>query len=92
MEQTGLPVGILPEVRFAHSHDTLGEGDVLLMVSDGALCGGVEAVEALLAAYPAEGEMQALAQAVVDAAVAAEGDHPDDVTAVAIRLCLPEEE
>ena len=92
MEQTGLPVGILPEVRFAHSHDTLGEGDILLMVSDGAFCGGVEAVEALLAAYPAEGEMQALAQAVVDAATAAEEEHPDDITAVAIRLCLPEED
>ena len=92
MEHTGLPVGILPEVRFAHSHDTLGEGDILLMVSDGALCGGVEAVEALLAAYPKEGDMPTLAQAVVDAAAAAEEEHPDDITAVAIRLCLPKED
>ena len=30
--------------------------------------------------------------AVVDAAIAAQGDHPDDITAVALRLCLPPEE
>ena len=92
MENTGLPVGILPEVRFAHSQDTLSEGDILLMVSDGALCGGVEAVEDLLAASPNEGDLQALAQAVVDAAVAAEEEHPDDITAVAIRFTLPDED
>ena len=87
LEQTGLPLGILPKVRFEHSKDTLSEGDVLLMVSDGALSGGMAAVEELLQNHPAEGSMQALAQAVVDAAVAAAGDHPDDVTAVALRLC-----
>lgn len=92
VENSGLPLGILPEVRFAHSHDTLCEGDILLMVSDGALCGGVAAVEELLAGYPTEGDMSALAQAVVDLAVTAEGEHPDDITAVALRLCLPEEE
>lgn len=92
LDNAGLPVGILPEVRFAHSHDILSAGDVLLLVSDGALCGGMAAVEELLAAHPEEASMQALAQAVVDAAVAVEGDHPDDVTVVALRLSLPTEE
>lgn len=90
LENTGLPVGILPRVRFAHSRDTLSDGDVLLMMSDGALCGGMAAIEELLASH--EGDMAALAQAVVDAATKTEGDHPDDITAVAIRLYLPEEE
>ena len=92
LEHTGLPVGILPEVQFAHSHDVLGAGDILLMVSDGALCGGVAAIEELLAAHPDDGDMQTLAQAVIDAAAAAEGDHPDDITAVALRLRLAEED
>lgn len=91
VDNAGLPVGILPEVRFAHSHDILSAGDILLMVSDGALSGGVAAVEELLAAHPEEADMAALARAVVDAAAAAEGDHPDDITAVAVRLVLPEE-
>ena len=90
LEHTGLPVGILPEVQFAHSRDTLSEGDVLLMVSDGALCGGMAAVEELLAAH--RGDMQALAEAVVEAAAAAEKDHPDDITAVALRLVSTDEE
>ena len=90
LESIGLPVGILPHVHFAHSHDTLSEGDVLLLVSDGALCGGTAAVEEILAAH--SGDMSTLAQAVVDAAVAAEGDHPDDITAVALRLCRHQEE
>ena len=90
LESTGLPVGILPQVRFAHSRDTLSEGDILLMVSDGALSGGMGALEELLAAH--EGDMVALAQAVVDTAAQAEGEHPDDITAVAIRLTLPEED
>lgn len=92
LENTGLPVGILPQVQFAHSRDTLSDGDILLMISDGALCGGMGAVEEILAAHNDEEGMQALAQAVVDAAVAAQGDHPDDITAVALRLCLPPEE
>ncbi len=92
LENTGLPVGILPHVQFAHSRDTLSEGDILLMVSDGALCGGTAMVEEILAAHPDEESMQTLAQAVVDAAAAAEGDHPDDITALAMRLCLPEED
>ena len=92
LDNAGLPLGILPDVRFAHSHDRLTAGDILLMVSDGALSGGMAAVEELLAAHPEEASMQTLVQAVVDAAVAAEGDHPDDVTAVALRLTLPTEE
>ncbi len=90
LEHTGLPLGILPEVGFAHSRDTLSEGDVLLMVSDGALCGGMAALEEIVAAH--NGDMHALAQAVVDAAADAEGDHPDDITAVAMRLCRSETE
>ncbi len=92
LENAGLPVGILPHVRFAHGHDTLSEGDVLLLVSDGALCGGLAAIEELLAAYPDDGDMPGLAQAVVDTAVATEGNHPDDITAVAMRLRLTAEE
>ncbi|MBO7341898.1 MAG: hypothetical protein J6U87_04365, partial [Clostridia bacterium] len=33
LEHTGLPLGILPQVGFAHSRDTLSEGDVLLILA-----------------------------------------------------------
>ena len=88
LERTGLPLGILPQVRFERSRDTLSEGDVLLMVSDGALSGGLAVVEELLQSYPSDGSMTALARKVADAAT--EAEHPDDVTVVALRLCRPD--
>ncbi len=86
LDRPGLPVGILSEVAFEHSHDLLSHGDVLLMVSDGALAGGVAAVEELLRQHPADGSMETLAQTVCAAARAAEEGHSDDITAVALRV------
>lgn len=91
LDRSSLPIGILPDIRFEHSHDLLSDGDVLLLVSDGALAGGVAAIEELLRDFPDERTMQDLAQAVTAAARAAEGEHPDDITAVALRLYRPAE-
>lgn len=86
IDRPGLPVGILPVIHFEHSHDTLSHGDVLLLVSDGALAGGVAVVEELLRQHAADGSMTALAQAVCAVARGAEEDHGDDITAVALRV------
>ncbi len=91
LDRAGLPVGILPQIGFEHSHDTLSEGDVLLMVSDGALSDGVAALEVQLRDWPHTGDMQGLAQAVTAAARAAEEGHSDDITAIALRLYRPDE-
>ena len=85
LDRPGLPLGILEGVQYEHSHDTLSHGDVLLMVSDGALAGGLAALEELLRDYPADGGMEELASAVCAAARRAE-DHGDDITAVALRV------
>lgn len=86
IERPGLPIGILPEVAFEHCHDWLAAGDILLMMSDGALADGVAAVEQLLADHPLGDSMQTLADRVADAAHTAAHDHPDDITVVALRL------
>ena len=86
IERPGLPIGILPEVTFEHCHDWLAAGDILLMMSDGALTDGVAAVEQQLADHPSGDSMQQLADRVADAAHAAAGNHPDDITVVAMRL------
>ncbi len=91
LERPSLPVGILPGVRFEHSHDRLVEGDILLLFSDGALAGGLAAVEELLQAHPEQESMQALADRVAAAAQTAGGEHPDDITVIALRLCRAEE-
>lgn len=85
LDNPGLPVGILPGVRFEHSQDHLAEGDLLLMVSDGALAAGVTPLEVLLRDFPEGGDLQALAETVCATARAAE-THPDDISAVVLRL------
>lgn len=86
LERPGLPLGVLAGITAEQYHDTLSPGDVLLMVSDGALSGGVAAVEEILRQYPGDGSMTALAQAVCDAARSADKEHSDDITAVALRV------
>ena len=88
LERTSLPLGILTDVRFEHCADWLADGDILLMLSDGALGGGVAPIELMLRDRPAGESMQALAARIADAARAAAGDHSDDVTVLAARLSL----
>lgn len=87
LEPPGLPLGILPEVRFEHSHDRLVEGDILLLFSDGVLADGLAAVEEQLRDHPEEESMQTLAERIAATAEAAGREHPDDITVVALRLC-----
>lgn len=86
LEQPSLPVGILPDVRFEHMHDWLAAEDILLLVSDGALSGGLAPVEVLLRDFPSDGSMQQLAEQIAAAARAAQGEHQDDITVLALRL------
>lgn len=86
LDKAGLPVGILPDVRFEQAQDTLSAGDILLMVSDGALSAGSAAVEEILHSHPEGESLQALCDGIVAAARAAEDAHSDDITVVALRL------
>ena len=92
LDRPGLPVGILPDPRFEQSHDRLVEGDLVLMVSDGALAAGTAAVEQAMQDFPEDGNLQDLCEAVC---AIAQGEDPvcrDDITALALRLCKWEEE
>ena len=85
IERPSLPLGILTDVTFEHSHDTLVEGDVLVLLSDGAFPDGVAPMEALLAEHVREDTPQELADRLADAARRAQ-QKQDDVTVVAIRM------
>ena len=91
LDRPGLPVGILPQPRFEQSHDRLAEGDILLMISDGALAKGTAPVEQVLRDFPAEGSLQELCEAVCAIAADGDGGCRDDVTALALRLWKREE-
>ena len=85
LERPSLPLGILSDVGFEHSHDRLTAGDILLLLSDGAFPEGVAPVEILLRDHPAGDSLQQLADRVADTARAAQKKQ-DDITVVAMQL------
>ena len=81
-----LPVGILGEVSFSKQSVKLSEGDVVVMVSDGAFTGEERWLENLIKSYE-DGTCQDLAKKVVEEAIKRRNDgHDDDVTAVVLKL------
>jgi stage II sporulation protein E len=86
----GLPIGILNEASFNRSSDSLSDGDLLVMLSDGALSSGsdwiCEEVEKWDGTLPQE-----LAETIVSKAIARRSDgHDDDITALVLMLCKAE--
>lgn len=85
-EFPSLPVGILGEAKFSKESVTLHEGDVLVMVSDGALLGDDKWLEDLIKNWQ-EAPAQDFASVVVNEAMKRRKDyHDDDITAIAIKL------
>lgn len=84
--EPSLPLGILPEGELAHTHDRLTDGDVLLMMSDGALTDGSAPVEEALRDFQPQETMQTLAERVAGAARAKQTAHQDDVTVIAVKI------
>ena len=83
----GLPIGILKEAKFAKSADTLSAGDLIVMLSDGALSSGGEWVRDEIAKW--DGSIpQELAETIVSQAIARRTDgHDDDITALVLMVC-----
>ena len=54
IEKSSLPVGILRDIHFERSTDTLTDGDILLLLSDGEVSEGVAWVEEALRDYDAD--------------------------------------
>ena len=75
VELSALPAGILREIRPAQHHAALENGDILVLVSDGVLCGQedwlCDEIE------PWEGAMQALAEHLATLAVRRREGGPD---------------
>ena len=85
-EFPSLPVGILNEVKFAKDAVTLHEGDVILMVSDGAVAGDDKWLEDLVRTWN-DASSQDFASLVVNEAMKRRQNiHDDDITAIAVRI------
>ena len=85
-EMPSLPAGILNGIKFSTDTFGLTTGDMIVMVSDGAVTGDDKWLEKLIRSW-SEGSVQDLAQAVVEeAAKRRNGEYEDDITALAMRI------
>ena len=83
VEQSSLPAGILRQVEFSKAAVTLGEGDIILLVSDGAINGSSEWIKAEMESWK-EGSAAELAEHIANEARRRRVDgHEDDITVIA---------
>lgn len=86
IETPSLPAGILPQIEFTCTEDELSEGDIIVMVSDGAIATGEDWIERMISGWD-DGSMEQLSNSIVDEAVSRRNDgHDDDITAIAMRI------
>ncbi len=85
-DMPSLPVGILNEVQFITDDVVLTSGDLIVMISDGAVFNDDKWLENLIKSWD-NASTQELAEAVVDEAIKRRSDsHDDDITAIAMRI------
>lgn len=87
IESTSLPAGILTSVEFEQSSVKLSDGDLVVMVSDGATACGTDWISSVIDHFPADGNLQALCDDIASTARLRRNDnHDDDITVCACRV------
>ena len=87
VESTSLPAGILTAVEFEKSSVQLRDGDLIVMVSDGATACGSEWIGAVIDHFAPDGDLQALCDDIASTARLRRNDnHDDDITVAACRI------
>lgn len=85
-DMSSLPIGILNGVNFASEDVLLEVGDIVVMISDGAVFNDDKWLENLIKDWSTSGT-QDLAQAVVEEAFKRRSNtHDDDISAIAMRI------
>lgn len=83
---TSLPIGILGDVKFSKEKVRLGESDLIVMISDGAITNDDKFIENILRKSD-DLNCKEIAQTIVKTAIKSRNDgHDDDITAVVLRL------
>ncbi len=85
-ENPSLPVGILTEVGFSKDNMTLSDGDVMLMVSDGAVIGEERWLEDILREWEDAPASDLASLVVNEARKRRMNEKDDDITAIAIKI------
>lgn len=84
---SSLPIGILQDSLYEQLDERVAQGDILLMMSDGAMPEGDEWIEEAIKTgeIPLD-DMAALADGIATAARKRQAAHADDITVLAIRI------
>ncbi len=86
VETPSLPAGILPDISFSRTADELSGGDIVVMVSDGAVAAGDEWIDRIISTWD-DASMQQLCDVITDGAQTRRKDgRDDDITVIAMRL------
>ena len=86
VESSSLPVGILGGVNFEKNAVTLRDGDVIVMVSDGAVAGGYEWLVSDLEHYGGDDPKELSEQLADEARRRRTDGHEDDITVIVLML------
>ncbi len=86
VDAPSLPIGILNDIHFNKYNDYLEDGDLLVLLSDGALSSGDEWICDEMEKW--DGQVpQELAETIVSEAIARRDDgHDDDITALVLKI------
>ncbi len=86
VDAPSLPIGILNDTSFTKSSDVLEDGDLLVLLSDGALSSGDEWICDEVEKW--DGQVpQELAETIVSQAISRRSDgHDDDITALVMKV------
>ncbi|MEG1778707.1 MAG: SpoIIE family protein phosphatase, partial [Oscillospiraceae bacterium] len=86
LESTSMPVGILTDAAFEKSSTLLKDGDIVLMLSDGATTSGTDWIKLTLEKFEGD-NLQALCEDIVKTAKLKRVDgYDDDITALAALI------
>ena len=88
MDLPSLPLGILSEAKLNTDDTVLTRDDRVVMVSDGALIGSPDWLERLVLSWEDTSAEGLASQIVEEARRRRQGDHDDDITAIAMRVVV----
>ena len=86
IEPTSLPAGILSDIKLTHDNLTLGDGDIIVMISDGAVSISDKWIGAMMRDFDGD-EIQNLVNDIIDeATIGSKLGRDDDITVIGIRV------
>ena len=86
VEPTSLPAGILPDVKLTHDMIELAQGDIVVMVSDGAVAISDSWIGEMMRSYEGR-DIQELVNDIIDeATIGSKLCRDDDITVIGMRV------